>query len=235
VTSVANATRAIVLADGAVPARELLDTTWPGWDAGTGYVVAADGGARHAPGLGLVIDRWVGDGDSIEPGELERLAAAGVEIDRVPAEKNESDTELAVNAAIAWDATDLVILGALGGPRLDHALMNVALLMHPVVADCRTCLFDERGTRISILQDRGRAGRASGRFEGRTGDIVSLLPLGRPAVGVTTQGLRYPLEEATLEVGRSRGLSNVRTEPAARISLLSGRLLVIETPVTVER
>jgi thiamine pyrophosphokinase len=56
---------AIVLAGGAVPARADLDAAWPGWDAGLDTVVAADGGARHASALGLAVDHWVGDGDSI--------------------------------------------------------------------------------------------------------------------------------------------------------------------------
>ena len=62
--------RAIVLADGAAPTRAQLDAAWPGWDAGIALVVAADGGARHATALGLRVDRWVGDGDSIDPDDL---------------------------------------------------------------------------------------------------------------------------------------------------------------------
>ena len=58
---VPSAALAIVLADGAVPARALLDAAWPDWDRGAGYVVAADGGARHAAAFGLRVDHWVGD------------------------------------------------------------------------------------------------------------------------------------------------------------------------------
>jgi thiamine pyrophosphokinase len=89
-------------------------------------------------------------------------------------------------------------------------------------------LFDERASRLSLLEAGGK-GMARA-FEGGEGDLVSLLPLGGPAAGVTTEGLRYRLADEPLELGRSRGLSNVRTAPVARISLGSGRLLVIETP-----
>ena len=62
---------AVVLADGAAPTRLALDTAWPGWDDGVDLVVAADAGARHATALGLRLDRWVGDGDSIDPADLQ--------------------------------------------------------------------------------------------------------------------------------------------------------------------
>ena len=62
---------------------------------------------------------------------------------------------------------------------------------------------------------------------------MTLVPVGVPAVGVTTRDLRYALQGETLEPGSSRGLSNVRTATVAAVSLLTGRLLVIETPVTV--
>jgi len=88
--------KAIVLADGDAPDRAALDRAWPGWDEVAEVVVAADGGARHAGRLGLTILTWVGDGDSIDPDDLALLAERGVTIQRVPAAKDESDTELAV-------------------------------------------------------------------------------------------------------------------------------------------
>src|SRR4029079_4238031 len=125
---------AIVLADGAAPSRASLDAAWPGWDAGRELVIAADGGAKHATSLGLRLDRWVGDGDSIDPGDLAALAAAWVPVDRVAREKDASDTELAVLAAIEAGAGERTAIGGLGGVRIDHALTNVALLEHPALA-----------------------------------------------------------------------------------------------------
>jgi thiamine pyrophosphokinase len=217
---------AVVLADGAVPSRARLDAAWPGWDAAIGLVVAADGGARHAGPLALRLDRWVGDGDSIEPAALDALAASGVAIRRVDEDKDESDTELALLECIAEGAGAITFLGALGGVRIDHALANVALLEHPALAGRPVTLYDERATRISIV-----AGARD--LAGRVGDVVTLLPLGGAAEGVVTDGLRFPLLREVLAAGRSRGLSNVRTAPVARVSLESGRLLVIETPATL--
>ena len=224
------AARTLILADGAAPARADLDGAWPGWDAGVGFVIAADGGARHAPALGVRIDRWVGDADSIDDATLAELAASGVSLRHALSDKDESDTELALLEAIAECAGEITILGGLGGVRVDHALANVALLQHPALVGRPVILFDERASRISLLEAGGEGKAVNRIFEGREGDLVSLLPLGGPAGGVSTEGLRFPLADEPLELGRTRGLSNVRTAPSARISLGSGRLLVIETP-----
>jgi thiamine pyrophosphokinase len=227
---------AIVLADGAAPSRAQLDAAWPGWDAGVALVIAADGGARHAIDLGLTLDRWIGDGDSIDPAALEALAAAGVPIELVEAEKDASDTELAVLAAVEAGADEITILGGLGGPRTDHALVNVGLLGHGALDERAARLFDERAGRISLLSGPATGGESASveaELAGRVGDLVTLVPVGGEVVGVATTGLRYPLAGETLGAGTSRGLSNVRTSPVATVSLSAGRLLVIETPATV--
>jgi thiamine pyrophosphokinase len=228
-------THAIVVADGAAPTRAALDEAWPGWDSNAGFVVAADGGARHATALGLRLDLWVGDGDSIDPSDLAELAAAGVRIERVPEEKDASDTELAVLAATQAGADEITILGGLGGVRTDHALMNVALLEHALLAGLvgGARMYDERAARVTWLHARSRT-PASAVLRGHVDDLVTLVPFGGPVLGVTTSGLRYPLAGEVLPQGSSRGLSNVRTSPQASVSIQSGSLLVIETPVTVE-
>jgi thiamine pyrophosphokinase len=227
---------AIVLADGAVPTRAVLDDAWPAWDEGVALVVAADGGVRHAPALGLTVDRWVGDGDSTAPEELEVLAAAGVAIDRAAVDKDESDTELALLAAVGAGADLVTILGGLGGARVDHAIANLALLQHPALGEREARLFDDAGARLSLLAGPDRHGLPVAReLTGRVGDLVSLVPVGESAQHVETEGLRYPLHSETLILGRARGLSNVRTAETARVSVGSGRLLVIETPANLRQ
>jgi thiamine pyrophosphokinase len=229
------AVRAIVVADGDGSDRAGLDAAWPGWDAGVQLVVAADGGARLADRLGLPIDQWIGDGDSLGPADLEALRARGVPIELVNTEKDESDTELAVIAAAAAGATDVTILGALGGRRIDHALANVALLAHEALSGRSARLLDA-AARVTLLGGPGPdTSSAQAHFEGRAGDLVSLLPLSDVVIGVTTKGLEYPLRDESLPIGRARGLSNVRVGPEATIALREGRLLVIETPATLPR
>ena len=219
--------RALVLAHGEPVTKAGLDKAWRGWGDDVRTVIAADGGARLAEPLALRIDLWVGDGDSLGGDELDELRGAGVPIEQAPTDKDESDTELAVLAAVARGATDITILGGLGGPRLDHAVANVALLAHPKL----------HGRTARILGDHSRVtlltGPANVQFKGRKGDLVSLLPLGGDADGVTTGGLQFPLRDERLEAGPARGLSNVRLGSTARVEVRHGRLLVVETPATL--
>jgi thiamine pyrophosphokinase len=219
--------RALIVADGDAPTRPALDAVWPGWAEGFGLVVAADGGARGARRLGFTIDLVVGDGDSLTPAELERLAAAHVEIRRAPLDKDESDTELAIRAAVERAADKLTVVGAFGGPRFDHALANVALLALPAL-NGRSCELLDPTARVRLM-----TGPATLELPGRAGDIVSLLPFGDGVLGVTTDGLAYPLRDEPLPAGPARGLSNVRVGQTARVSLREGRLLVVESPATL--
>lgn len=215
---------AVVVADGDLPARSELDEAWPGWSDDVSIVVAADGGAIGAEALDLRPQLVVGDGDSLGGPAISRLRGQGIEVRLVATDKDESDTELAVVAAVDLGASSITILGAFGGPRLDHALANVALLAHPALHRIPACLLDER-SRVRLLVGPGDLV-----LDGRVGDIVSLLPVGVDAEGVATAGLRFPLRDETLRAGPARGLSNVREAARATVRIRDGSLLVVETP-----
>lgn len=185
-------------------------------------VIAADGGAVSLDRLGRAPDRLVGDLDSIPEELLARLVGADVVIERHPADKEASDTELAIEAALVAGATQIVLLGATGGARLDHELANVLLLADPALAG-RDVRIVHGPTILRVLHDGGRL-----TLDGVAGDLVTLLPVGGDATGVGIDGVRWPLAGATLNVGRSRGLSNEVTTPPASVSLERGTLLVVE-------
>jgi len=220
---------ALILADGDVPSRSDLDLAWPGWDDGIEAVIAADGGARHAATLGVAIDLWVGDGDSIGADALAALENAGVPLERSPQDKDESDTELAIRAALRRGLKGVLILGALGG-RIDHALANISLLAMPELAGRDAAILDGR-SRTVLVRAPGPGGSPVERLlPGRPGDLVSLLPLGPGVEGVTTRGLAYPLVDEPLPPGGARGLSNVRSARDAAVIVRRGLLLVVESP-----
>lgn len=207
----------VVVASGQVAAEEVA------WLARADLVIAADGGAGHLEQLGRWPDRLVGDLDSAHPALVDRLEAAGVPVDRHPADKDATDTELALLAAAEVGADEIVALGALGGPRLDHELANLLLLADPRLAGLHVRLV--RGpTTIRAVRPGRRLDLEVG-----VGGLVSLLPVGGDAEGVTVTGLRWPLERATLRIGRSRGISNEVVAAPAWISLERGTLLVVET------
>jgi thiamine pyrophosphokinase len=218
----------LVVADGDVPSRAALDAAWPGWDDRVEAVIAADGGLARARALGLEATLLVGDLDSLEPALVAAAEASGPPIRRSPAAKDESDTELALLAAVDAGATRVTVLGAFGGPRLDHALANVWLLAHPALAGMDVALLDARARATLVVAPGPGGGRVRRPLPGRTGGIVSLLPFGGDAVGITTHGLRYPLRDEPLVSGPARGLSNIRDAPDAVITLRAGRLLVVE-------
>jgi thiamine pyrophosphokinase len=192
------------------------------WLDGADSVVAADGGAESLHRLGRRPDLLIGDLDSTSARLVGRLAEDGVTVERYPTDKEASDTELALHAALARGATDIVLLGALGGDRLDHALANLLLLSDPALEKVDVRLV-HAGNRVRVV----RSGESASLL-GRVGDLVTLLPIGGDATGVTTQGLRWPLDAAALHMGPSRGLSNEITSMPASVRLESGLLLVVE-------
>ena len=224
--------KAIVVADGDVPVRAAIDAGWPGWNDDAVFVIAADGGWDKAAALGLRPDLLVGDADSLAPGRFAAaMATPGLTVERSRVAKDESDAELAIRAAVKRGATRIVVLGALGGRRFDHALANVGLLALPDPAEVEVELLDAT-TRVRLLRAPAPdGGPATLALEGPAGDLVSLLPLGVPAVGVTTHWLAYPLADEDLQPGPARGLSNVRISAAAGVSLHRGSLVVVETRV----
>jgi thiamine pyrophosphokinase len=224
---------ALILADGDAPTRAHLDEAWPGWDSAVGLVIAADGGARLAEPLGVAIDCWVGDGDSLGDEGVAALEAAGVPLERSRPDKDESDTELAVWAALRRGAAGLVILGALGGRRIDHALANVGLLAMPELATVGVVLLDGRSRISQVVAPAADGTPVLRELPGRVGDLISLLPAGATVDGIATRGLRYPLYDEQLAIGRARGLSNERIVPDAAIMVRRGRLLIVESPATL--
>jgi thiamine pyrophosphokinase len=189
-------------------------------------VIAADRGAAHARAWGWPLHLLVGDLDSLGTEETAHVAATGVPVITAPAAKDETDLELALAHALDQGTHEIVICAALGG-RTDHLLANVLLLARADLAGRRVTLADGRES-IRLLRRRGGdAAPAQLELPGAPGDLLSLLPLAGDAVGVTTEGLQYPLYDETLFLGQARGVSNVFTGSRAGITLRRGLLLVV--------
>jgi thiamine pyrophosphokinase len=203
--------RAIVLGGGALHTRP--DTE------GAMLVIAADSGYDHAMGHGITVDLLIGDMDSISPDAMVAARAAGTTIERHPTDKDHSDLELAVRAALERGARAIEIHGADDG-RIDH-LLGVALGVTASVPDGVTVAWHTRTGTI-----RAASPAAPVRLRGSVGSIVSLVPAG-DVVGVTTTGLEWSLDAEDLASGTTRGLSNIMTSSAASISVHAGHLLVV--------
>jgi thiamine pyrophosphokinase len=208
--------RAIIIAGGQAGAG----SDWQRWLREGDLIIGADGGAARALAWGLAPHLVIGDMDSLPDGARAALEAGGCRFVEHPRAKDETDLELALAYAAQQGAREIVILGALGG-RLDHLLANVLLLALPQLAGIRVCLGDGVGEALLVR------GGESATLEGRPGDLVSLLPLGGDAQGVTTSGLAWALRGDTLRFGLSRGVSNEMIGSRAQVEVGDGFLLVV--------
>lgn len=206
--------RAIIFANGEMPDPDAVRS----WLRPDDWIVAADGGTSHALLCGCTPHLIIGDMDSFPTGRQAELEEQGAQFLNFPADKDETDLELALLHAASNGATTILIVGALGG-RLDQLLANVQLLARPELANL--------DVRIVTGNEMAWLVRDKTSIHGAIGDRVSLIPLGGDVQGVSTHGLRWPLENARLLFGQARGVSNVMTGPRAEIQLEAGLLLCI--------
>ncbi len=204
----------LIIANGPAPSLEQIHQATNQAD----LVIAADGGTAHTLAAGLYPDLVVGDLDSLAPEVVKDLRAAEVSIIHHPARKNETDLELALHEAARRGATRITLLGAVGG-RLDQTLSNIFLLTLPA--------FVGIPIRLLTADEEAFVVREQAHITGEVGDIVSLIPLTPRVEGVTTRGLEYPLENATLHFGPSLGISNELRVAEAEVKVSAGILLVI--------
>lgn len=182
--------------------------------AGT-FVIAADSGLDHAHHLGLDADLLVGDLDSVSLGASDRHQG---EVEQYSDNKDKTDLELALEAA-RRRSNSMVVVGGHGG-RLDHLLANAELLG------------DHRWAGSEILwlagEDLVTVVRLQRILHGKPGDLVSLIPVGGHAIGVSTKGLQWSLQDATLAAGSTQGVSNRFTETMAELTVRQGVLLAVQ-------
>lgn len=203
--------KVLIVLGGDAPGVELLKECVSEAD----FSIAADRGLEAFDAAELEPDLLIGDMDSVSPDVLARYESRLSE-DRLNCIKNDTDCEYALNLAVEKGATEIILLGALGG-RLDHALANLMMVVraarHGVWAEIRA-----EGVRIVRIN-------GSYTLTGAKGSTISLLPLGT-ARGVSIKGCYYTIEDFTLESDTSRGMSNVVTADEAVISAREGDLML---------
>jgi thiamine pyrophosphokinase len=211
--------RLIIFANGLLPdlesARQLIQ---PG-----DSLYAADGGTRHAMALGLLPSIVIGDLDSLTPDERQQLEARGVEIQQYPRDKDKTDLELTLEAAIQTGQGEIRIVGGLGG-RLDQTLGNLSLLSDPRLSkyDIR---FDDGVEEAFFTRNHCE-------IRGKPHEVVSLIPWGAEVTGVFTEGLRWPLHGESLFPDKTRGISNELLGDTASVSVGDGLLLIVHRRVS---
>ena len=184
---------------------------------GDDLCIAADSGYHNAITLGEQVQLLLGDFDSIGNVKI----SDKVEKLQVPSEKDFTDTQLAVETALKRGAEEIVIIGGLDG-RLDHTLSNLSILedlpkkkIHAVITNGRN--------RVRFLSSTSTLIARSG-FR-----YLSLICLSEKAKGVSIEGCKYPLTNATLNRGFQYAVSNELTGNCALVSVRKGDLYIIES------
>ena len=204
--------RIIIFANGDLPDKEKARALLHEDD----FIIAADGGTRHALALGLMPNVIVGDLDSL-PANFE-ISKFENEVVLYPKDKDETDLELAIQHALTLNSQEIIIIAALGG-RLDQTLGNIALIsdLQPV-----TCNLQLNDGIEEILFCRDTC-----EINGTPSDLISLIPWQGEVTGIITTGLKWPLQNETLYPHKTRGISNEMIGDTATVQIKSGLLLIV--------
>ncbi|MFA6154791.1 thiamine diphosphokinase [Mesorhizobium sp.] len=182
-------------------------------------LIAADAGIGHARLLRLVPELWVGDFDSVPADLPEELAS--VPRRTFPAEKDKTDGELAIAAALERGATRLVLAGAFGGKRADHAFLHLALALRLAEAGTKVLLTSGAQEGVPLLPGKAR-------FDHADGTLLSILGFSELA-GLTVTGAKWPLDRVNVAFGSSLTISN-EVRGRLEIELGHGRALLLTHP-----
>lgn len=183
-------------------------------------LIAADGAVGHIIKLGLIPSVIIGDMDSISPNLLEQSHLSPTILIKYPTKKDKTDFELAVDYCLESKFEEIIIFGVFGD-RIDHFIGNI-LLMAKVQNE-------KRSIKIKIIEDKKEIYILTEKIEisGQVGDELSIIPISSKLEGIITSGLEYKLDNETLSLGSTRGISNVFNSSLITIKVRKGVALVI--------
>ena len=178
------------------------------------FTIAADAGYRICRQAGIVPDLLLGDFDSME------VPADFANIRRVPVEKDDTDTMLAIKTGLAEGCGEFYLYGGTGGKRLDHTLANLQSLLYLRRRGARGWLYDDDFV-WTAMENESLTIRRTVEW-----GLFSAFCLGDKAEGVDETGFQYPLKDAVLTPEFPLGVSNHILEPSAVITVRRGALAV---------
>ena len=200
--------RGVIISAGTVSDYEYIRSLIEDGD----YIVCADGGLSHCRKMGLSPNLILGDFDSLK----EPLTDDGTEILTFPAEKDYSDTHMAVMEAKQRGCDSFLLVGC-SGTRLDHTLSNIGLLESLRREGYSAKLVDRNNIMFSAEKRQ--------LIHEKPGINISFIPVDS-VKGLTLKGFKYPLEKADIDLFHSVWLSNVLEEEVGEVTFDSGVLIV---------
>lgn len=182
------------------------------------FIVACDAGYRNAAKLGVRPDLIVGDFDSAPQPQTDRQTIV------LPHVKDDTDTQFAAKWLVEHGYKEVVLLGALGGARIEHMFANVSTGLYLAMHGVKVILADAKSEMHYLLPEQPL------HLEHKDWMYLSIFALGAPMTGVTMEGVYYPLQNATLsELDYPLGTSNEFTAPVANLQCRTGHGLVVLT------
>ena len=186
-------------------------------------IIVCDRGLEALYQLKIIPNHVVGDFDSVSSEVLEFYKKqTQIIFHTYNAEKDNTDTDIALKLATRLKSSKITILGALA-KRMDHAIANIHILKDALEAKIPCQILDEHN-RIYLINKETTLEK-----EKVYGKYVSLIPLTSTVEGLTLTGFKYPLNHYTLPIGTSLGISNEMIEDIAHIKMDKGILIVIES------
>lgn len=185
-------------------------------------IFCADGGAEYAYRSKIIPDYLIGDFDSINKYVLDHYASQGVEIIRYSREKDYTDTEICVYKALELGCSEICIIAGVGG-RIDHSLGNIGLL-HLILKNGAVGCIAADDCEIYICSSEIK-------LKGKIGDTISIIPFMGNAEGLYSWGLKYALNNSTIEFGKPIGVSNEMVDSLCKITISKGEVLVIKQKI----
>ena len=183
------------------------------------YIICCDSGADHALKMGITPHLLVGDMDSIS--DSAAMAFKGIPAKKYNPEKDKTDLSLAIEIAISKKPANISILASFGGDRLDHVLGNIHALLPAAKLGIEAQMLSNN-IKATIINNYAKLARAGFSY-------ISLIPMGNVATGISTVGLKYPIDNGSLHMGTTLGISNEFIEDFAEIHVKEGILLAICT------
>lgn len=183
------------------------------------FIIACDAGYRNCEILGCTPDLIVGDFDSAP------CPSEGKDLVILPHVKDDTDTEYAAHIAAERGCSEVLMLGALGGKRIEHTLANLCTGFGLEQKGIHAVLQNERSRITFVLPGKIR------RYPRQNYFYLSVFPFEGRAEGVYEHGSFYELNDAVLTAGYPLGVSNEYADSSDQITISSksGALIVIET------
>lgn len=184
-------------------------------------IIAVDKGLEALNKIKVKPNYIVGDFDSIDSKVLKKYERMNIEIKRLVPEKDLTDTDSALNLAIELESLSITIMGAIG-TRIDHTIANIHILKQAQDKNIEAKIINEKNE-IQLINKSIKI-KKDNKFK-----YISIIPLTTEVSGITIKGMKYPLENYTLKIGNSLGISNEQIKKIAEISLKQGILIIIKS------